>query len=402
MATSSSPELKVSSIDVGTAPVTDAVGIVNASHRRREARQQPPLITVVVPTLNERDNIRSVVDVLSEVLEGIAWEVIFVDDDSPDGTADTVKKIGQEQARVRCIHRVGRRGLSTACIEGMLASSARYLALMDGDLQHDPRLLRKMIDILEAGEVELVVGSRYVEGGSCGNWSQGRRQISRLGTSLGRLVLEEDLKDPMSTFFTLRRELFNEAVHNLSGLSFKILLDLLASVRRPVKFREIPFVLAQRRAGESKFDATVASEYLLLLADKSVGRVVPIQFISPALIGVMSAVAHLTVVSVLFGLCSLDFMTSEVVASALSLSVIYIVSSVSRRKDRDTDWMLWIGRLISFVAVCGVGAAANVALATYLVALGTSWLLGAAAGVLVWVAWNCAATNYSLGVKIGQ
>ena len=379
----------------------EEAAVVGESPKKKGNSEQAIMITVVVPTLNERDNVPRVVDVLSRVLEGIAWEVIFVDDDSPDGTADVVRSLGREQLRVRCVHRVGRRGLSTACIEGMLASNAPYLALMDGDLQHDPTLLRQMINILEAEDVDVVVGSRYVEGGSCGSWSPRRRQISQLGTHLGRLVLKEDVKDPMSTFFVLRRELFSEVVHKLSGLSFKILLDILASAHRSVKFREIPFVLGQRQTGESKFDANVACEYFLLLADKSIGRYIPMQFISPALIGTICALAHLTIVAILFGLSDLGFLASESISSAISLGVIYVTNSVSRRRDREIALGLWVMLLLSFIVVGGVGIAANIELATYLMARGVNWFLAAAAGVTVWMAWNCAATNYSVGVKIG-
>lgn len=388
-------------MDVNFAPGMDMVGLRGTNIRDLSVREETPLIAVVIPTLNERDNVSRVVEVLSEVLRGIAWEVIFVDDDSPDGTADIVRKLGREELRIRCIHRVGRRGLSTACIEGMLSSSAPYLALMDGDLQHDPAQFRKMIELLENEDVELVVGSRYVEGGGCGNWSSRRRQISRLGSRLGRLVLREDVKDPMSTFFVLKRELFHEAVHDLSGLSFKILLDILASVRRPVKFREIPFVLRERSAGESKFDGNVASEFLLLLAAKSFGRYVPMQFISPALIGFISALGHLSVVSALFGIFGMAFTQAEVVASAITLGLTDAISKISRRRDRDRNLPLRVGRFFSFVVVCGVGAVANIALAMYLVTHGVGWFLSASAGMFLWLVWNCAATNYSLGVKIG-
>src|SRR5882724_8813398 len=105
-------------------------------------------LSVIVPTFSEHDNVSLLVDRLRDVLSGIAWEVVFVDDDSPDATADRVRAIAQTDARVRCIQRIGRRGLSSACIEGVLSSAAPYVAIMDADLQHDEQILPQMLDLL--------------------------------------------------------------------------------------------------------------------------------------------------------------------------------------------------------------------------------------------------------------
>ena len=126
-------------------------------------------LSVIVPTFNEVDNVEEIIERVRRVLHEIRWEIIFVDDDSPDGTADKVKSIAMLDPQIRCIKRIGRRGLSSACIEGMMSSSADYLAVMDGDLQHDESLLSTMIDIISKEDVELVVGTRYMEGGGVGD-----------------------------------------------------------------------------------------------------------------------------------------------------------------------------------------------------------------------------------------
>lgn len=238
----------------------------------------PPELCVVVPTLNERDNVRPLVRELAAALGGIAWEVIFVDDDSPDGTARAVHEIDVERARVRCLERIGRRGLATACIEGMLASSAPYLAVMDGDLQHDPQILPRMLELLRSGAAELVVASRYAEGGSTALWDSKRRTFSRIATHLAGALAPAGLRDPLSGYFALRRTLLDEVAGDLSARGFKILLDILASARRPLAFREVPYRFRARRAGVSKLDSVVAWEYLLLLAGKLAGRWVPRRF----------------------------------------------------------------------------------------------------------------------------
>src|SRR5271167_4137750 len=226
-------------------------------------------LTIVVPILNERDNIEPLLALVAAALEGISWEVIFVDDDSCDASGDLARVLARRDPRVRCLQRIGRRGLSTACIEGVLASASPYVAVMDGDLQHDEQLLPRMLNVLRNESVDLVVGSRYVDGGEIGEGLSGRRaRVSGFATQLARIVCKIEIADPMSGFFMFRREIFEDAMHSLSGQGFKILLDLIASSPRPLRVRELPFEFRKRRHGESKLDALVAWEYGMLLADK--------------------------------------------------------------------------------------------------------------------------------------
>src|SRR5205085_3502957 len=157
-----------------------------------------PELSVVVPTFNERDNVVALFRKLETALAGIAWEVIYVDDNSPDGTWEVLRALAGADSRVRCIRRVGRRGLSGACIEGILASSAPYAAVMDADLQHDETQLPKMLALLQGGAAELVVGSRYIEGGSAASFDRQRAGASAFATEIARRVLRVSIADPMS------------------------------------------------------------------------------------------------------------------------------------------------------------------------------------------------------------
>src|SRR5580700_2035120 len=145
----------------------------------RTPTRRAPELTVVVPTFNERANIPLLVARLQRTLDGIDWEVIFIDDNSPDGTAAAVRALGESDARVRCIRRIGRRGLAGACLEGMLASQARFVAVMDADLQHDETLLAGMLEALRAGRADVAVASRYLYGGSNAGLSKQRSRVSR-------------------------------------------------------------------------------------------------------------------------------------------------------------------------------------------------------------------------------
>jgi len=223
-------------------------------------------LSIVIPTYNEAGNVEALADRLAVALDGVDWETLFVDDDSPDGTSAQVEEIGRRRPNVRCLKRIGRRGLASACIEGFAATRGRFIAVMDADLQHDEALLPKMLELLRRGEVELVVGSRFLPGAGLGEHSLWRRLVSWAGNGAARLILGVGLSDPMSGFFMMRRELLaRSTVGQVSGRGFKILLDLVASTRPPPKFSELPYTFRPRHAGQSKFNAAIGWEFLRAL-----------------------------------------------------------------------------------------------------------------------------------------
>src|SRR5215475_9208314 len=187
-----------------------------------QAGPRSPELSVVVPTFNERDNVTVLYRRLQATLAGIAWEVVFVDDNSPDGTWEVVRGLARKDSRVRCIRRIGRRGLSGACIEGILASSAPYAAVIDADLQHDETQLPKMLALLKSGQADLVVGSRYIEGGSADSFNKQRASASALATEVAKRALGVSVADPMSGFFMIRADRFSQLAPQLSTQGFKI------------------------------------------------------------------------------------------------------------------------------------------------------------------------------------
>lgn len=351
-----------------------------------------PQLAVVVPTFNERDNVAHLVERLAEVLKGIRWEVIFVDDDSPDSTAALARSLASQDGRVRCLQRLGRRGLSTACIEGILSTSAPYVAVIDGDMQHDERLLSPMLSALANEELDLVVGSRYVEGGGVGAWDASRARISRFATRLGRRFVPENLTDPMSGFFMIRTEVFHSIVRQLSGVGFKILLDIFASAQRPLKFRELPYQFRARHAGESKLDSQVAWEYAMLLLDKLVGRYVPVRFVAFSIVGALGMIVHLLVLTVSYRFAGGEFVASNIAATTVAMTFNYAVNNALTYRDRRLKGFAWLRGWASFVVGCSVGAIANVGIAAYLFERQYQWVLAAIAGVLVGAVWNYAIT----------
>ena len=351
-----------------------------------------PLLSVIVPTFNERDNVQELVRRLAAALAGISWEAIFVDDDSPDLTADVARAAARQDIRVRCLQRLGRRGLSSACIEGMLASSAPFLAVIDGDLQHDERLLKPMLEALEQESLDIVVGSRYVAGGGAGGLDPGRLRISRFATRLGRRFVPETLTDPMSGFFMIRREVLPEVARDLSGVGFKILLDLFASSKRPLRFRELPFQFRARFAGESKLDSQVAWEYAMLLLDKLVGRYVPVRFIAFSIVGGFGMLVHLLVLTVAYRMLGTEFVTGQIAATGIAMTFNYAVNNALTYRDRRLKGWSWFKGWVTFVIGCSIGAFANVGIAAWLFSRQYQWVLAAVAGILVGSVWNYAIT----------
>lgn len=345
-------------------------------------------LAIIVPTFNEAANVPALVQRLDRCLDGIRWELVVVDDDSPDGTADLVRRLGQEDARVRCIHRLGRRGLASACIEGMLATTAPCLAVMDGDLQHDETLLPQMYTTLRGDGLDLVVGSRYVGGGNSDGLNGSRLELSRLATRLSRPLIPPELTDPMSGFFMLRREVLQHSVRRLSGIGFKILLDLFASSEQPLRFRELPYGFRGRVAGESKLDGHVVWDYGMLLLDKLVGRFVPVRLVSFMLVGGSGVFVHMAVLALLFRGLGESFVLSQISATLVAMTANFVLNNLITYRDvRLTGWG-WLRGWASFTMVCSIGAVANVGIADYLFGRDTTWALAGIGGILVGAVWN--------------
>jgi dolichol-phosphate mannosyltransferase len=377
-----------------TAAATDAaVETLDRPLPSAAVPMQPAGLSVVVPTFNERTNVPLLVERLRVVLEGIDWEVIFVDDDSPDGTAAQVRSMAQSDPRVRCIQRIGRRGLSTACIEGILASSAPCVAVMDADLQHDDRLLPQMLDTLRRDGCDVVVGSRYIAGGGVGNWDARRIRISTFANRLSRLLCKVEIADPMSGFFMFRREAFEGAIRQMSGQGFKILLDFLASSSKPLTVRELPYHFGERQFGESKLDTLVAWEFAMLIADKLIGRYVPVRFVLFALIGAIGLFVHLSVLGGMFKVAGASFDVSQTVAVVVAMTSNFFMNNLFTYRDMRLRGARLVRGLLSFYGICGVGAVANVGIASYLFSADQKWWLAGIVGVVVGAVWNYAVSS---------
>jgi len=354
-----------------------------------------PELSIIVPTYNESGNIRQLIDLVGRPLDeaGVDWEIIFVDDNSPDGTGDLIAEIARDDRRVRSLRRIDRRGLSGACIEGMASSNSDFLAVMDADLQHDETLLSQMLRELKERNMEIVIGSRYIEGGGVGEWDSQRRKISRLATVLSRKLTRCTVADPMSGFFMLRRKVFLEVAPRLSGKGFKILLDILASAKRPLRTVELPFHFKPRQTGESKLDSHVALEFGFLLADKLFGQWLPVRFLFFSMIGASGVVVHMGVLGLLYKLAQTPFGTAQATATCVAMGYNFILNNqITFRPNRLKGKRVLPGFML-FAAICSIGAVTNVQLAKYLYGNGLPWWMAGASGIVVVAVWNFGVTS---------
>lgn len=349
-------------------------------------------LTVVVPTFNERANVRKLIGLVEAALGQTRWQVIFVDDDSPDGTAAEVKAVAAVDPRVQCLHRVGRRGLAGAVIEGIMASAAPFVAVMDGDLQHDETLLPAMLDALRHGGADLAVGSRYCGGPGADASALGARREagSRLANWLGRQVLKADLTDPMSGFFMVRRSAVEAVAQRLSTSGFKVLFDIVASQDRPLRIVELPYTFRAREAGDSKLDNGVVVQYLGLLVAKLSKDVISPRFLMFAMVGASGVLVHL---AILRSLLHIGFSWAQTLAALGAMTSNYLINNAVTYRDRRLKGLRLISGYIKFCVLCSVPLAANVAVATVVYERGPAWWVAGLAGAVVAAAWNYVTTS---------
>ena len=369
-----------------------------------------PELTVVVPTFNERANVAPLIRLLRDALEGCAWQVLFVDDDSPDGTAQLVKTLGEADPRIQCIRRVGRRGLAGAVIEGALACSTPYVAVIDGDLQHDESLLPVMLGKLKGDEADLVIASRYVDGGGeAGGFTRTRAAGSRLANWLGGRILRASVSDPVSGYFMVRREVVEAAAPRLSSTGFKILFDLIATTREPLRILELPYEFRERHTGASKLDHRVVVEYLGLLAAKATNDLVSPRFLMFGLVGASGFLVQLAVTSLLhrlsphFGasgllIFGLPFLFRDAIAAGVAMTSNYVLNNFLTYRDRRKTGLGFLVGYLQFVLACSAGLVVNLgvgALVRHFLPQGGD-LLATATGVGAGAVWNYVSTAFAV------
>ncbi|MED5546941.1 MAG: glycosyltransferase family 2 protein [Pseudomonadota bacterium] len=368
---------------------------------------RPLELAIVLPTYNERRNIVTMVERIDRELQGIAWEVIYVDDNSPDGTSDEVRMIAQTDPRVRCIQRIGRRGLASAAIEGMCSTSAPYVAVMDADHQHDPALLVGMLAALKGGDYDLAYASRFAEGASTEAWGRPDRvKVSGLANRIANKVTGVELTDPMSGFFMLPTAFLRADAHRLSGVGFKILLDILATSETPLRVKEFPLNFAARAEGESKLDQTVVFEFLVGLYDKWLGRIIPTRFALFGTVGALGVIVQFAALWVLLHVVfgerfvygnwseSAVFNTANTLAAVVAMTFNFVLNNELTYSDkRLRGFSALLRGWAQFALTCSLGLLTNVGAAAVLKSIGFHDFVAVLVGIILGAVWNFALSS---------
>ena len=355
---------------------------------------RPPELAIVLPTYNERDNVAPLLEHLTQALRGIDWQAVFVDDSSPDGTAEAVAALAQHNPRIRLIPRIGQRGLASACIDGMLATDAPFVAIMDADLQHDETILPRMLARLRDESLDVIVGTRNSQGGSMGAFDSHRVLLSRAGQKIGHTVCRCRISDPMSGFFMLRRSLIVDVVPSLHRGGFKILVDILASSRNPVRIGEIGYTFGARCNGESKLDVFVGIEYLSLIFSKLLGGILPTRISLFLLVGGLGLIPHIITLVALTQSAHMHFVPAQIVASLVAMTENFFCNNIITFRDRRLRGAQLLSGLARFVTACSVAACGNVLFARWLWHGGAPWYLAGLAGIVLGSTWNLSVSSH--------
>lgn len=347
-----------------------------------------PELAVIIPTFNERDNIEPLIARLQGALGNVNWEAIFVDDNSPDGTTDTVQAAAVLDRRIRYIRRVHRRGLAGACIEGMLSTPAKYIAVMDGDMQHDEHLLPTMLEEIKKGDVDLVVGTREQSYHASSGFGVLRTWISWSCNRIVRLLLGVNIQDPMSGFFMLRREIAAEFAPSLSSDGFKILLDILASARSRLRVTEKYYSFGARKNGESKLDFRVALDFIALVLEKASGGLISPRFLLFCMVGLTGLGLHMLVLAFGVYFATLSFVTAQATATVSAIGWNYYLNNLLTYRDRRRTGWRFVSGLLGFEIICGMGAISNIGIAYIAYHSDTKWWLAGFTGAVIGAVWN--------------
>jgi dolichol-phosphate mannosyltransferase len=352
-----------------------------------------PALSVIAPTYREAANVPVLFERLKKALDGLDWELIVVDDDSPDGTSDVAFALATADRHIRCLRRVNRLGLAGAVIEGILSSSADFVAVIDADLQHDESILPRMYHALADG-ADLAIGTRISDEKAERGLSPTRQRLSNVGAELFKRMSGLSVRDPMSGFFMVRRSIVSAIAPRLSPDGFKILADILLCAPVGIKVVETTYVFRKRQAGESKLSAIVGLDFLGLIAHHATAGILPIRFALFAAVGAFGLIVHLGVLKILvnaYGASS--FGAEQLFATLAAMTSNFLINNeVTYRENRYRNWRMLLGLLL-FALVCSVGAVANINIASWVYNREEVWWVAGLAGALVGVVWNYAVSS---------
>ncbi len=350
----------------------------------------------MLPTYNERQNVARILEELLPLKQRFDLEVLFVDDDSADGTADLVKQLAHGQAGVRLIRRVGRAGLASAIKEGILDATGDVIVVMDCDGQHEPAAVEAAVEALLSSGSDLVVGSRFHAEAAIHGLSEKRTRNSTWANTIARFSLPgyRRLTDYMSGFFALRPEAALRYVRRVDVNGFKFLYELLSISRGSLRVSEIPLHFQARVAGDSKLDLAIVWDLGVSILHTLLLRSIPRRAISFALVGLSGVAVQMLVVQALMGAAGLVFKQALPIAVVVAASSNYLINNALTFRFQRQQGTALLKGLLKFLLVASLPVLANVGVAsTFYNLVSRNTFLAQLAGILVVFVWNYAASS---------
>lgn len=344
-------------------------------------------LSLIAPTYNERENLVPLVETVHKVLAQYHYELVIVDDNSPDGTADLARSLST-QYPLKVIVRTSERGLASAVVRGFNEASGRVLCVIDADLQHPPEAIPDLLKAIDSG-ADVAIASRYIPGGGVEGWSTKRKVISRGATFLACLLLSSarKVRDPLSGFFLFRRDVI--AGVDLAPTGYKILLEVLAK-GHPTQVTEVSYTFRERERGESNLTFKEELSYL-----KHLGRLVWFEghikrFIKFCTVGASGTFVYMGLLALLTEVAGLFYILSSVLGYEISILNNYTWNELWTFRDRRAiSGGSVLTRAIKFnvVSLFGLGIHAAV-LAFFTEVVGLFYILSAVIAILSAMMWN--------------
>ena len=354
-------------------------------------------VSIILPTYNERESLPILIENIFHVLKVYQkkFEVIVVDDHSPDKTYVVAREIARKKSWVRVIRRIHDKGLSSAILAGFSASKGDYLIAMDSDMQHDVAILPQMIQAFEE-KFDIVIGSRKVNGGGIENWTFIRKTISWVASSMAKLILPFDVQDPMSGYFGFTRHIFEKLSSSINPKGFKLLLEFIA-ISNGLRIKEIGYIFRDRQFGKSKLSTGIIINYLIALYELTIGKFISLQLLKYAFVGLFGVAVNQ--LGLWFGIehLNLPHVYALMVGIEFSIFTNFIFNNYWTFKDKQLSGFshLLVG-LIKFNIICLTGFVLNYSVALFLEGkFEVSIYYGNLVGIMISTMWN-----YIVNVKL--
>ncbi len=355
------------------------------------------MISIVIPTFNEVENIIPLLKNLTSLVNHFEYEIIVVDDDSPDGTSDEVNKYMKLNKRIKLITRIGRSGLSSAIKEGLIFAQGKYLLVLDGDGQHDPSFILQMLEEIKKNKSDIIIGSRFLNTSTLEGLSNKRSLGSKIANKFARISLHRNyskLTDYLSGCFCLEKEITKKFIRKIEINGFKFLYELLSLSKGKLVVNEVPLIFKERRFGNSKLDVAIVWDFLISIIHNLTLRLLPRRAISFGLVGISGVFVQLFITSFLVEIFLIDFYNALPFAVVFAATSNFLINNqVTFRSDRLKNKALLTG-LLKFLIVASLPVIANVGITTaFYKYISADTFIAQIAGIAIVYAWNYLASS---------